>query len=378
MVFAGNSELVPEFLERAFTVRYKKAYNKIVPAKECLDRLTRKIGENEGKGSQHRLFAGMGTAAAVLAVLCLMVMLALPATVRAMPGFYELLVKYAPALADYCLPEEYSCTSQGISMQVEAVKSDGNTVEIILSFSDAEGSGDLIHGTVEMGNGYGIRSYGGESSVGGASFLGYDEAADKAYFKMDVTSYQKMDKAKMVLTVNQLMTIVTEEGQWVAMDDMVKEPAVREVIIFGRGGTRIEYFLEKGVFRRVDDSPQPDDPRIKACVMDIRKADAGLDDELTVMGIGYLDGVLRVQVCRGACEDAERHAQLFLVDSGGKERIEDSSVGWSEEIEGEKFSFDEHWFIVDEADLESLYLYGIFYRREGCVNGGWEVTLELE
>lgn len=364
--------------ERTFINRYKRAYDGIVPGKECMDRLFREIEENGEKRSRHRIFTAVGTAAACFAALYLAVMLTLPAVVRAAPGFYELVARYAPFLADYCLPLEYSCTRQGITMQVEAVEVEENRAQIVLSFSDAEEGGDLIHGTVEMGHSYGMRGFGWESSIGGASFLGYDEAADKAYFKMDLTSFQRMGKAKMVLTVKQLMTNVTEEEQWVPMDDMVKEPAIREVIMSGRSGTNVDYFREKGVFGRVDDSPRPDDPRLTSQVMDLGKADAGLADELTVMGIGYLDGVLRVQVCGGTYEDAERHAQLFLVDSQGQERINDLSVGWNEEIEGERLSFDEYWFIVDEAELENLRMYGIFYRNEGCVNGDWEVTLELE
>ncbi|MCI9439131.1 MAG: hypothetical protein HFH85_18650 [Lachnospiraceae bacterium] len=48
------------------------------------------------------------------------------------------------------------------------------------------------------------------------------------------------------------------------------------------------------------------------------------------------------------------------MDSQGQERINDLSVGWNEEIEGERLSFDEYWFIVDEAELEKMRMYGIF------------------
>lgn len=361
--------------EKTFQDRYRKAYDGIVPGQECIARLLQK---NEEKRPRHRAFTVVGTGAAVLTSLCLAVALALPAAAKAVPGFYELVVKYAPSLADYCLPEEYSCTSQGITMQVEAVEVEENSAQIVLSFRDADGGGDLIHGAAELLYGYGIRSYGGESSIGGCRFLGYDEASDKVYFKMDLTAWQRMDKAKMVLTVRELLTVVTEEKQWISMDDMVMEPATRNVIISGRGGINFDYFLEKNVFGRVDDSPQPEDPRLTSMVMDVRRADAELADDLTVMGVGYLDGVLRVQVCRGTYDDADRHIQPFLVDPEGEEYIEDFSVGWSEEIDGEKLSFDEHWFIVDEDTLENMRLYGIFFRNEGRVQGDWEVTLELE
>lgn len=363
--------------EKTFQDRYRKAYDKIAPRQECMAGI---MQGNEEKPPRHRVFAAVGTGAAVLAALCLTVMLALPAAAKAAPGFYELVVKYAPSLADYCLPEEYSCTRQGITMQVEAVNVEGNSVQIVLSFSDAEGGGDLIHGPVELFGGYGMQSYGGESSIGGCSFLGYDEETDKAYLKMSLTSFQKIDKAKIILSVYRLLTDVTEEEQWISLDTMVKNPATKEEILSGRGGGSegYDYFKEKNVFGRTEGTPEDARRLLTTRVMDIRKADAGLADELTIMGIGYLDGVLRVQVCRGTYEDADRHAQLFLVDSEGQERIEDLSVGWTEEIGGEKFSFDEHWFIVEEEELEDLRMYGIFSRKEGNVRGGWEVTLEIE
>lgn len=361
--------------EKAFKNRYKQAYDQIVPSEECMERI---LEENRGKIRSRRIFTIAGTGTAAAAAICLLALVFLPVVAKAAPSFYEMVAKYAPSLADYCLPVEYSCTSQGIVMQVEAINVEGNSAHVVVSFSDEEGGDDLIHGTVELLGNYGIQSYGGESSIGGHSFLGYDEVSDKAYFKMDLTTFQRIEKAKMVITAYRLLTNISEEEQWISLDAMVKDPATREVRLSGRTGSSdgYAYFKEKNVSERTEDIP--DDPRPTAQVMDVRRADAGLADELTVMGIGYLDGVLRVQVCRGTFEEADRHAELFLVDSEGERRIEDLSVGWNEKIEGEMFSFEEHWFMVDEEELENLRLYGIFHRKEGFVKGDWEVTLELE
>ena len=361
--------------EKAFKNRYKQAYDQIVPGEECIDRL---LEGKRGKTWGRRIFTIAGTGMAVAAAMCLLVLISLPAVAKAAPSFYEMVVKYAPSLADYCLPVEYSCASQGIVMQVEAIDVEENVAHVVVSFSDEEGGSDLIHGTVELYGSYGIQSYGGESSIGGCSFLGYDEAADKAYFKMDLTANQRIDKAKMVLKAYRLLTDITEEEQWISLDDMIIDPATRKEVLNGRTGASesYEYFKEKNVLGKTEGAP--DDPRPTAEVMDIRRADAGLADELTIMGIGYLDGVLRIQVCRGTYEEADRHTVFYLVDSEGKSHIEDQNVYWHEEIEGEMFSFNEHWFLVDEEELENLCLCGIFYRNEGLVKGEWEVTLELE
>jgi len=53
------------------------------------------------------------------------------------------------------------------------------------------------------------------------------------------------------------------------------------------------------------------------------------------------------------------------------------SLSWQEEINGERISFDEHWFLVDEKELEELQMYGIFYITDGSVKGDWEVTFRL-
>lgn len=361
--------------ERAFQDRYKQAYDRIVPREECIRRLQR---EKEGKTWQRRIFTIASSGAAAVTAICLLVLIAMPSAVKASPSLYAMVAKYAPALADYCLPTEYSCTSQGITMQVEAINVDGNRTEIVLSFSDAEGGGDMIHGDTEMFGSYGIQGYGYESSIGGCSFLGYDEEEDKAYFKMDLTSFQQIKKSKMVLTVEQLMTKVTEEEGWISMEDMVKNPAVKDVVMFGYSGGSEGYEYFKNGFSRVDDSPQPQNPGYTTRVMDIQGLDSRLADDITVTGIGYRDSVLQVQICRGSSEDAVRHARIFLVDEEDESRIPDFSVGWTEETEGEKLVFDEQWFIIDEEELDNMRMYGIFNRIEGKVKGNWKVTLELE
>lgn len=54
------------------------------------------------------------------------------------PAFHKIVEYLSPALADKLVPIEESSTSQGITMQVEAIHLEGNEAEIIVSFRDAE------------------------------------------------------------------------------------------------------------------------------------------------------------------------------------------------------------------------------------------------
>lgn len=362
-----------KFDEATFRTAYRKAYESIVPDRECIRRLADRDWEEQRKCIFRRVVMTVAAMAATAAVVCLIPVLLLPVMVKAAPGLYGIVARYAPSLADYCLPEERSSTKCGITMQVEAMQVEGSEAEILISFSDAEGGGDLIRGEAALFGSISMQSYGGESDVVGASFLGYDEAEDKVYFKIDVTTFGKFDKEKLVLTVGQLLTDCREETQWIDMEDMVMNPPLKEAMLYSRGGTMWELCEERELRWFEDGAPHP-----VAKVLKAKEADAGMKDLFAVNGIGYGDGILRVQVCRGNLEGIDRHAQLFLVDGEGNERHEDFSVGWHEEAGGERIAFDEAWFAVEEDELENLRLYGIFYRSEGCVKGGWTVTLDAD
>ena len=49
-----------------------------------------------------------------------------------------------------------------------------------------------------------------------------------------------------------------------------------------------------------------------------------------------------------------------------------------ENLDGEKLSFDEQWFVVSEEELENLQLYARLYETDGSIEGNWRVTVSLE
>ena len=130
---------------------------------------------------------------------------AVPAMAKSVPAVYRVIERYAPALAEYIFPEELSSSKAGVIMQVEAIQMDHKEAEIVVSFTDEEGY-DYIHGPVDLYDSYRLNSFRGVSNVGGCSFLEYAEETDKAYYRIQATTFDTFDSERMQFSVRMLLT----------------------------------------------------------------------------------------------------------------------------------------------------------------------------
>ncbi len=351
-----------------FQEEYKKAYDGIEPRKLNAEELYSRM-EAQHDWKARRLVKPIAVPALSI---CLFCMLAMPVLAEQIPAVYQVIQKFAPALAEYVLPEETSCTSKDITLQVEAVNIDGNTGEIILSFSDADESGkDQIRGRVDLYDSYRIVNYGEAWQSGGCSFLEYDPVEDKAFFKVDITSDREFEKDKVRFAVTQLLTRYEREEKEISLEQMIEDPKEKNLVRDGGGGGLKDH--SKIPFYVLDSDSTSRTVR----VMDVVELNASMVDELRVTGVAYDEGVLRVQQCRGNFKEADRHIRIYLKDSEGNERIPDASASWQEEIDGEKVLFDETWFLITEEELSQYDLYGMFYVIDGSVKGDWEVIFSI-
>ncbi len=354
-----------------FQEEYKKAYDRIIVNQAKLQDLLIQAGEGVARKESRLLILIRPLAVSVLS-LCLVCVFALPVLAKQIPAVYRLVQKFAPALAEYVLPEEVSDTQSGITMQVEAIHVNWNKAEVILSFRDAEGSRrDQINGKLDLYDSYRIYNYGERAVIGGAGFLEYDEIEDKAYFRIEITSDRIFDQDKVRLAVTRLLTRCTEEERIISLEERIDNPKETVRQCNGITGTiekreRIPFF-EDGI----------NDTTRMVRVMDEVEWNDALAESLTITGLSYDEGVLRVQQCRGNFSEADRHIRIYLKDKEGEERIPDCSVGWKEKVNGEEILFDEDWFIISEEELEQYELFGMFSITDGCVNGNWEITINL-
>ncbi len=359
------------FDEKKFQDNYKDAYNKLTPGEECVWQIKNICMEKRGTKRWHSL----KPAFAVLCVLCMVTVLSTPVLAGVGDLAYEKIAEIAPELADCIFPVKMADTKMGITMQVEAMQVEGNTGELVVSFADEEGSSkDLVSGKVDMYDSYKLKSYGSDSNVGGCSFIEYDEKTGKAYFKINVYSENEFDETKLRFSVRQLLVEDREYEMWLDTDMLVMNPPMKESSLNGKGGgasaleTMTEYFYKT----------EESFPLYSSKVMDLVELDESMKDTIQVTGIGYADGILRVQICRGTFKNADRHAEVYIVDEEENYRGYDVSISWQENLDGEKLSFDEQWFVVSEEELENLQLYARLYETDGSIEGNWRVTVSLE
>lgn len=359
-----------------FESRYKKAYDTITPAPALLsDTIMRaKSGVNGMGGQFGRMRLPVKASIAAAAVLCFVT--AVPVCAARIPACYRIVEYFSPALADRLVPIEKSSTSQGITMQVEAVYLEGNEAEIIVSLQDAPGSTqDLVHGEMDLFDSYGLSDYTNDSTIGGCHFLTYDAEADKAYFKVSVQAERAYRADKLQFWVRSVLCGKDRSIRDVDLSGVVCSAETKRVTLRGSGGMLSEEELPDSL-RQFPATPEKPIPDVK--VLDIRGLEDCAADDFTVTGAAYMDGVLRVQICMGDNRRADRHVELFLKNPDGSERYSDHSVSWDEEDGDTRYTFYEFWYVEDIADMDAYSMYGIFHDSGALVEGDWKVTFRVE
>ena len=351
-----------------FQEAYKKAYDSKVPSGELVWKIEEKLQKRPCKGHAGAVLRPVVAAVAVVFVLGVTTV---PIMAREFPFVYRIIDKYAPSLAEYVLPQEHSCSSAGIKMQVEAISINEKDAEVLVSFTDEPGF-DHIRGKIDLYDSYRITSYSGESNVGGSSFLEYDAAEDKAYYKLQMSSWDEFDREKFRFQAGMVLTNCVEEQQEIDLSQADRSPVLKSVTLNGSGGTadsaKLQEYLGKS----------EEEPWRRGAKVLTGSYDSTFTDKLEITAIGYEDGVLRIQNCRGSFAEADRHMNIMLVDEEGKEQHCDYSVDWQEEIAGERVSFNEQWFCISEEELEHMQALAYCYVTDGCVKGDWEVVFTLE
>lgn len=350
-----------------FKEDYKRAYDSKVPEENFVQKIEEKLADK----SIRRSFAIVLRPVTAIAAVCLIfVVTLLPVMAREVTALYSVIEKYVPSLAEYVLPEEYSSSSAGILMQLEAVNIHEKEAEVLVSFCDEEGF-DFINGPVDLYDSYHIIGYSGTGNIGGCTFLEYNEEEDKAYFKIQMISREGFGTGKFRLQAGKLLTECTEERKVLDLSNIDEAPVLKSVTLSSAGGSmnpQLEQYMSAGG----EESPRPGAKVLQGTY------DSSLADKLEITAIGYRDGVLRIQNCRGNLNEADRHMEIKLVNEAGEESNCDYSVYWQEELEGEKLSFHEQWFVVSEEELMQLQAVSYEVVTAGCVKGDWEIVFRVD
>lgn len=298
--------------------------------------------------------------AAVLVCLALAVpAFAMPA-LAADPDGYALLYSISPAAAQFFKPVNRSDEDNGIRLTVDSVYMHSDTVEIYVSLQDL--TGDRLDETTDLFDSYRINR--GFDCSATCSLAGYDAQTRTARFLISITSFdgQDIEGDKLTFSLNRLLTGKTEtEGAVTGLDlaAVQAEPATQQVT--RRGGS--------GIAAEAGGSTA--ETRTALVPTGTLAAPA---PGVAITAMGYVDGLLHIQVLYENILETDNHGQLWL--ESGAERIE--CLGTLSFFgENGSDSFEEYVFDVSPAQLADCTLYGSFVTADTLIEGNWEITFPL-
>lgn len=301
--------------------------------------------------------------AAVLVCLALAVpAFAMPA-LAADPDGYALLYSISPAAAQFFKPVNRSDEDNGIRLTVDSVYLHSDTVEIYVSLQDL--TGDRLDETTDLFDSYRINR--GFDCSATCSRVGYDAQTRTARFLISITRFdgQDIEGDKLTFSLNRLLTGKTEtEGAVTGLDLAAAqaEPATQRAALSGFGGSSAD------VLRSKIDGSNTADMLVPTGTL------AAPTPGVAITAMGYVDGLLHIQVLYENILETDNHGQLWL--ESGAERIECLGT-LSFFAENGSDSYEDYYFDATPAQLADCTLYGSFVTADTLIEGNWEITFPL-
>ncbi|WP_295740600.1 DUF4179 domain-containing protein [uncultured Oscillibacter sp.] len=272
----------------------------------------------------------------------------------------------SPAAAQFFQPVQRSCTDNGVTMEVAAVRIGGDTAEAYITLS-----GEAVDGACDLFDSYNFHLP--FDRVGCCQRVGYDEESRTAAF---LCTAKTMDGSpiptggKMTFSVDGFLTGKTKQTDVeipLRLKDYAGDAAAMAPDSAGFA------FTGGGIS---DDRSRPllDSTRVLVPGETL----AVPAERLTVTAAGYVDGLFHVQVCRGNASQLDNHGWLWLSDGDGNP-VESLYVVYftASPDMPDRRDYQEFVFEVSRETLTDCALLGDLSTAAARVDGRWRVTFPL-
>lgn len=305
---------------------------------------------------KHRNYKPFILAAA--AVLCLTAAVPIGVAADVKPMYYAL---YAvnPSAAQMFKPVQMSCEDNGIRMEVISASVDGAKAEVYLSIQDL--TENRIDDTVDLFDSYNIRTP--YDVTGSCRLQEFDAETGTAYFLVSLENMQgePMPRNKVTFSVGEFLSNKRkQEGE-------IPEISLQNVPVMPETMTDIPYCGMSGMYSL----PDPETLTYLVPVEPLAEPAEGI----SVTGIGYVEGVLHVQLSYSDIFRTDNHGFVYLQNVDTGQKLEpDYTVDWDESRE---IRYIEYFFEIPYAELSGYTLAGDFVTADPAIEGDWEVTFSL-
>lgn len=295
--------------------------------------------------------------------LCLLLSLCLAALAGLMffgfEPFYDALQARSPAAAQWFRPVKRSCISNGIQMQTKPVNLKGNQASFLVDLTDLEG--ERLGEDVDLYMGWHYEDY-CPTTLGNCRIHSWDEETK---------------------TLSLLVDVIREDGK----------------PLLGRKFSFIMDYFIRGNRERIDNLPidlSSADPEPETCTG--RKITSwsysnpkyddympeefllpgellALSDTIQITAMGYVDGLLRIQVHYSQAFESHIHGFVNLRDKDDYFYQPEYEVYYADESGAGVYN--ERFFEIPPGDLENFTAYCSLLNKDQIVTGDWEITLPL-
>lgn len=340
-----------------FREKYNAMQRDVRPDAPLLQRT--RAAAQKAPARPRRLRPLIALAAAVICLALAVPAFAMPA-LAADPSGYALLYSISPAAAQFFKPVNRSDEDNGIRLTVDSVYLHSDTVEVYVALQDL--TGDRLDETTDLFDSYRINR--GFDCSATCSRVGYDAQTRTVRFLISITSFdgQDIEGDKLTFSLGRLLTGKTETEGAVAGLDLTAaqaEPATQQIT--RRGGSGIA--AETGGSTAETRTALVPTGTLAAPVPGV-----------AITAMGYVDGLLHIQVLYENILETDNHGQLWL--ENGAEKLE--CLGTLSFFgENGSDSFEEYVFDVSPAQLADCTLYGSFVTADTLIEGNWEITFPL-
>ncbi len=297
------------------------------------------------------------------AVLALALALAIPAAACTDTG-YAILYALSPAAAQALKPVNESCEASGVRMTVDSAVIQDNAAYIRIALTDLEG--DLFDGTIDLCDSYDIKKGFDASVVGGTCALeSYDEDTRTAVF---LTQLAPLD-GTVIQTGKVTFRLREFSGHATQQDGPIRGVDLADV---GEAADTVS--MEASFFNFNADKEQFTDRTINCLPLGEPITEICPGAEVT--GLGWIDGMLHVQVRTGQ----GTRGIVYLADTPEDGMDESDIFNWARSpstVEDHGTCWEDFIFDITPDEAAALTLCGWFVMQSEPVRGPWEVTFRL-
>ena len=348
-----------------FKEQYKIMNDQIKPDRALLEEVLREAEEQRDrrKNRSKYFLKALAKCAVTAGAACLCIGIVMP-VMAANPVIHQLMYQVSPELAQKFVPIQMSDEDKGIRMEVVAVNIHDNEAQIYITLQDLEG--DRIDATTDLFDSYHIMTN-ARSSVGSCSKVGFDEDTGTITYLVTIIEDENIDKEKVTFSFREF---IGQKQHYenieipIPLTEADDDSKTMIASLRGAGGNwkRIINFNENAA--KVLVPGQPDE----------RFPVAGM----YLTGMGYVDGILRIQNAAPDNLENDNHGYFTLVDSYGNEICSDYSLSfWGNTEETKTVAYVEEAFLIAPEELSDYTLQGNFWVSGIHVKGNWSVTFSL-